>query len=191
MDFDKPLETLQSDLHFSVALRARQRLFVRAGAVGWQGRAVVLLGPRSSGQTALVEALVRAGATYYSHDYAVLDAQGHVHPYATPLSLHEEGSVSPKDDSRKESGGRAGRQPLPVGLVVVSEYRSGAQWRPRRLTPAQGALELLANTVVARLQPERALATLEKVVSQATVLKGTRGEPQPVTRALLNQNGGR
>ena len=33
--------------------------------------------------------LLRAGATYYSDEFAVFDARGRVHPYPKPLSIRE------------------------------------------------------------------------------------------------------
>jgi hypothetical protein len=67
----------------------------------------------------------------------------------------------------------------------VSAYKAGARWRPRHLSPGQGELALLAHTVSARRQPKTVLATLQQVVSHATVLKGTRGEAREIVAAIL------
>jgi len=67
-----------------IALWARRRVFVHAGVVAWQGRAVLIPGRTLSGKSWLVRALVRAGAEYYSDEFAVLDARGRVHPYPLP-----------------------------------------------------------------------------------------------------------
>ena len=48
-------------------------------------------------------------------------------------------------------GGIAGRKPLPVGMVIVSQFKKKANWRPQRLSPGQGTLALLANAVAVRL----------------------------------------
>jgi hypothetical protein len=90
MDLEEVFKALESALHFQVAIAARRRLFIRAGVVGCQGRAILILSRISSGKTALVEALVRAGASYYSDQYAVLDRFGRVHAYARPLSARGE-----------------------------------------------------------------------------------------------------
>jgi hypothetical protein len=189
LDLGAALEGLESDLHFRVALWARRRLFVHAGVVGWRGRAILIPGASRSGKTSLVAALVRAGATYYSDEYAVLDARGRVHPYARPLALRAaDGEARPSNKVAPEAlGGRAGTAPLPVGLVVASVYRPGARWRPRVLTPAEGVLALLEHTVLARVWPELALKTLQQVVATAATLKGARGEAEGVTRALLER----
>jgi hypothetical protein len=185
LDLKPVLDAFESDLQLYVAETARRRVFVHAGAVGWRGRAIVIPGRSFSGKTSLVAALVRAGAVYYSDEYAVLDRRGRVHPYLKPLSLRENGSAQATKYRVEELGGRAGRKPIPVGLVVVSPYKPGARWRPRRLTAGRGELALLANTVSARRQPEIALATLQQVVSHATVLSGVRGEAREMVPALL------
>ena len=81
--------------------------------------------------------------------------------------------------------GSAGSTPLPFGLVVISHYKAGASWRPRRLSPGHGVLALLANTVAARRQPAAALATLQRVAADAIILKGGRGEASAVASRLL------
>jgi hypothetical protein len=189
-DLEEALGTLESHLHLAVAAQARRRIFVHAGVVGWRGQAILLPGRSRSGKSTLVAALVRVGATYYSDEYAVLDEKGRVHPYPRPLSLRQEGGQPARRYPVRALGGRAGTRPLPVGLIAVSEYQPGAQWRPRPLSPGKGVLELLANTVPARLKPEASLAALKQVASQAPVLKGLRGEAEPLAHTLLSTLGG-
>ena len=175
-DTDQVLEALERDLQLYVAERARRRVFVHAGVVGWRGRAIVIPGRTMSGKTTLVRALVRAGATYYSDEYAVLDERGRVHPYLKPMSIRENGGGRPKKILPEALGGTTGVRPLPVGLVVATSYREGARWRPRPLSPGRAVMELLAHTVSARHDPERAFATLRSATAEAMVLKGARGE---------------
>lgn len=178
------LEAAEGLVRLKVAEFSPTRVFVHAGAVGWKGRAILLPGRSYSGKSTLVSELVRAGATYYSDEYAVLDGHGRVHPFPAPLSMREPGGYEgvPTDPA---SLGRTGSTPLPVGLIVSTRYREGARWRPRSASPADGALELLANTVSARRDPETALTTLRAASASATVLRGTRGEAEPVAAALL------
>jgi hypothetical protein len=185
------IDAFESDLQLYVAETSPRRVFVHAGVVGWQGKAIVIPGRSFSGKTTLTAELVKAGMTYYSDEYAVLDAQGRVHHYARPLSIRENGHLEkPKKYQVETLGGQPGSKPLPVGLVVVSKYRPGARWRPRQLSAGEGALALLANTVSARREPQTTLATLHKVVSRAPVLKGQRGEAQQVIDFILAQLGG-
>ena len=74
---------------------------------------------------------------------------------------------------------------LPVGLVIVSEFREGSRFRPRALTPGQGSLALLAHTVPARRKPLEVLETLERIVSTAPVLRGARGEAAEAAARIL------
>jgi hypothetical protein len=186
-DLETVADALGSDVQLFVAEMAQARVFVHAGAVGWQGQAIIVPGPSLSGKTTLVTALVRAGATYYSDEYAVLDAEGRVHPYPGPLSIRQ------PDGGRRRwpveaLGGRRGLGALPVGVVVVSEYRAGARWQPRRLSAGSGALAILENTVSARRQPEVALATLRKVVVNAEIWEGVRGEADAMVQSLLRKS---
>lgn len=180
------LERLESDLQRYVAEMAPRRVFVHAGVVGWRGKAIVIPGRTFTGKTTLVAELVRAGATYYSDEYAVFDLRGRVHPYARPLAVRENGTGKQRRYGVERFGGMAGVRPLPVGLVVVSEYKAGARWRPRRLSAGQGALALLNNTVSIRRQPEEALAALQEVVFRAPVIKGSRGEARNIIDSLLD-----
>jgi hypothetical protein len=185
MEPQKVLEALESDLQLYVAEMARRRVFVHAGVVGWEGRAIVIPGRSFSGKSTLVAAFVRAGATYYSDEYAVFDARGFVHPFARALTLRRDGGGRPERRSVADLGGQRGDKPLPVGLVVVTKYQAGARWRPRPLSPGKATLALLANTVSIRRQPEIALAKLKRVVAHARALKGLRGEAAEVVAPLL------
>ena len=186
-DLEDVLDVLENDIQLYLAESARSRLFVHAGVVGWRGRAIVLPGHSFSGKTTLVAALVRAGAAYYSDEYAVVDRQGRVHPYARPLSMRAEDGGGPRRCSAEELGGVAGARPLPVGLIALSEYRAGEEWRPRSLLRGQGVLALLAHTLSARRRPAVALATLEQAMSGARVLKGFRGEAEHAAAAILSR----
>jgi len=182
------LDGFESDLQLFVAETAPRRVFVHAGVVGWRGKAIVIPGRSFSGKTSLVAALVKAGATYYSDEYAVLDERGRVHHYARPLSIRENGHLERPKKYRVETlGGRMGVKPLPVAMVVVSKYKPGARWRPRGLSEGEGALELMSNTVSARRQPEAMLEAIRLVVSQARVLKGDRGDASEVVDFIFEK----
>jgi hypothetical protein len=176
-ELHQAIDAFEADLQIYVAEMSPNRLFVHAGVVAVRGKAVVIPGRSFSGKSTLTAELVKAGATYYSDEYAVLDAHGRVHHYARPLSMRENGYLEkPKKYKVEKFGGRAGVRPMPVGLVVVSKYKPGAEWRPRQLTSGEGALELIANTVSARREPQKVLSTINHVVAGAPVLKGFRGE---------------
>ena len=186
---DEVLLRFESDLRLFVAELAKGRVFVHAGVVGWDGRAIVAPGRSFSGKSTLVAELVRAGATYYSDEYAVFDSKGRVHPFASPLQIRQEGDFKQIKIDVAQLGGRAGSKPLPVGLVLVTEFRKGARWRPRNLSAGAGALELLSNTVSARRSPANALDAFDHVVSRAQVVKGARGEAHEIVPYILERLG--
>jgi hypothetical protein len=179
-------DTFETDLRIQVADASKEGVFIHAGAVGWKGQAIILPGRSFSGKSTLVAELVRAGADYYSDEFAVLDGDGQVHPFAKPLSLRYDDSGRQTDVEPEALGGRTGSTPLPVGLVLVSKYREGARWRPRKLTPGRGALELFANTISARRHPDVALSAINRVASRATLLKTSRGEAARTAELILS-----
>ena len=181
----RTLAALEADAQLFVAERAPRRIFVHAGVVGWRGRAILLPGKTFAGKTTLVVALVRAGATYYSDEYAVLDASGRVHPY--PRVLHVRDSLGRTRRRPIETlGGEAGAVPLPVGLIVASAYRASGRWRPRSMSPAESVLALLANTVPARARPEAVMTALQRAASAAIGMTGARGPAGDAARAILS-----
>jgi hypothetical protein len=187
-DLGEAFSVLESEIRQSVAAAARGRTFVHAGVVGWRGRAILVPGRSRSGKTTLVAELVKAGAVYYSDEFAVLDAHGRVHPFAKSLSIREGGCALHEVVRRRhaeELGGSCGERPLPVGLVVLASYRPGADWRPETLTRGQAILEMLAHTVPARLRPAASLEALERAVARAVVVRGERGEANDVAVPLL------
>jgi hypothetical protein len=186
MKLERVLEIFESSIRLYVSENSSRRVFVHAGAVGWRGQAIIIPGRSFSGKTTLVRELVRAGATYYSDEYAVLDRHGHVHPYVKPLSIRENGAVSQTNYSVEDLGGRSGVKPLPVRLVIITTYRHGARWRPVRLSGGMGALEILANTVPARRQPQASMAALQRVVSGAAIYKSPRGEATEIVDSILS-----
>jgi hypothetical protein len=177
-------DMFEREMQLALAQAARRKVFVHAGVVGWRGRAILIPGRTFTGKSTLVRELVRAGAVYYSDEYAVLDEKGRVHPFARPLALRNDKLVNEKL-SFQELGGAIGSKPIPVGTILVSPYRAGAKWRPRTLTPGVGTLALLANTVTARTGQPLVLEVLSRVALRAQILKSARGEAREFAAQLL------
>ena len=182
--FDDVLEAFESHVQLTVAEYAPRRVFVHAGVVGWNDRAILIPGLSHSGKTTLVAELIRAGATYYSDEYAVLDARGRVHPYPRALGIRLHSGESKKLRA-EEIGATVGSKPLRVGLVVSTNFKDGGRWRPRQVTRGGGVLELMSNTVSARSQPELALTVLPLALESAQILKGARGEAAEIVDSIL------
>ena len=182
--FEDFLEQFESHVQLTVAEFAPRRVFVHAGVVALNGRAIVVPGSSFSGKSTLVAELLRAGATYYSDEYAVIDERGRVHPYPRELRIRSADSPWPKRVNATEFGSQIGLKPLAVGMVVSTRFKEGARFRPRELTRGKAVLELLANTVSARSQPEMALTYLTRTVSSGTAFKGARGEASEIIEWL-------
>jgi hypothetical protein len=183
-DSEEVFEALESNLNMFLGEWARNRVFVHAGVVGWKGRAIMLPAKTYSGKSTLVAALLRAGATYYSDEFAVLDGRGYVHPYPRRLAIRQ-----PQGPARRytaeELGSRPGTEPLPVGLIALTKYQPGTDWRPRPVTPGQATLEVLTSTIPALRDPETALTTLHRITPTARCLKSSRGEADEMAERLL------
>lgn len=185
LDLDEALDELEASVRHAVATESEERLFVHAGVVGWRGRAIVVPAPSHSGKTRLVDALVKAGATYYSDEYAVVDHDGLVHPFAKPLSVRASG----EGPRRRYLPTTTGQEPLRAGTIVVTSFEDGAAWRPERMTPGESVMALLANTVRARLAPEVALPILGRMVQGAEAMTGKRGGAEETAAKILETVG--
>lgn len=167
-----------------ISLLAPAHIFVHAGVVAHAGRAIVMPGNSMSGKSRLVAALLRAGAAYCSDEYAVLDAQGQVHPYPKPLSVRVYRRFQ-KDVPAEDFGAPVASGPLQVGLIVMTSYEEGAGWNPDRGSAAEAALALLEHTIPVRSRPGEAMAAVQRAAAGAIVLKGPRGDAAPVATSLL------
>jgi hypothetical protein len=183
---DQVLMALETDLHRYTAEATSEMTFLHAGAVGWQGRAIVFPGRSLSGKTTLVREMLRLGATYYSDEFAVVDNSGLVHPYARPLGIREDSSYAQNRYSAEMLGATSGVKPLPMGMAVICKYEAGARWQPVPLSQGQGALELLANSVAVRSQPHQTFKRLQMLVRHSAFIRGTRGEAHEAAASILN-----
>jgi hypothetical protein len=179
------IDYLETQVRQQVSMRSPEKVFMHAGVVGFRDRAVVVPGLSHSGKTTIVAALLRSGASYLSDEYAVLDTEGLVHPFAKPLSIRS-ANGEPRNFPVETLGGTAAESPLPVGLVVLSTYREGAVWRPSRLSEGDALLKLLRHTAQTRERPADSLAALKRVIEGAVVLSGERGEASEVAPVLLD-----
>ena len=178
-------QALTAHAELVVAEHAPDHLFVHAGVVGWEGRAIVMPGASFAGKTTLVQAWLEAGASYYSDEFAVLDRDGRVHPFARPLAIRDASTASTRSVPAATLGAETGTTPLPIGLVLSTSYRAGARWRPRRLTAATTLLTLMRHTVAARGTPAHSMPILKRAVSGGLALAGLRGEARPLVSAVL------
>lgn len=174
-----------SMLRIVVAEHAEERVFIHAGVVGWKDRAIVIPANSFHGKTTLVAELVKSGAEYYSDEYAVLDAEGLVHPFPRDLSVRDD-DFAERDVPVEELGGISGSKAIPVGAVLLTMYEKNMSWQPDRLTIGQGIMEVIPHTIPINLNAEFSLKVLNTALSDAIILKGRRGEASTFAPEFLS-----
>jgi hypothetical protein len=181
------LKYLDWQIRLTIAEFAEARVFLHAGVVGWKGEAILVPARSFQGKTTLVKELTKLGAEYYSDEYAVLDEEGFVHPFPKMLSIR-----GLKDDYRQTDcpveslGGIKGEKPLPVGMVLITEYERGADWKPQILSEGLGVMEMLSHTIPIRYNPKFSLKVLNKTANRAIIVKTKRGEAKEFALKLLS-----
>jgi len=174
-----PLIEFESELQHRIAVASTEYVFVHAGVVVWNGLGILIPGQTYSGKSTLVAALVEAGATYCSDEYAVLDRRGFVHPWPRPVRLRTGRGIVRLLPERVQT------IPVRAGLVVACCFETGARWSPASLSCGQGMLKLLEHAVPIRSRPETVLPYLRAAVDAARVIETKRGEAGPTAAALL------
>ncbi len=170
----------------AIAELSEEKLFVHCGVVGWQNKAILIPGRSHAGKSTLVAELVKAGATYYSDEFAVLDDEGYISAYPRPISLRHPLTRKQRNVAIEDIGGKIGKERLPVGMVILSEYKKRARWNPEIVSAGIGLLNLLDNTHSAQRSPGRAMEILKHAVSNAEILSSPRGEAADVARVILS-----
>jgi hypothetical protein len=182
---DDALVLLGGHMMIHVAEHAPEYVFLHAGVVAWEQRALVLPGASHAGKSTLVAELVRAGATYYSDEFALLDSQGRVHPFARDIRIRRPGASDQVPLPLQQLDGRSGTGPLPVSMVVFAEFVELARWVPEAVTPGQAVLEMLLHSTPVQRTPDRTLATLSAMMRHARAWRSLRGEATVAARSLL------
>ncbi len=172
-------------LRIIVGENAVDRVFIHAGAVGWKGKGIVLPADSYKGKSSLVAELVRQGAEYYSDDFAIFDKNGLLHPFPRNISMRTD-DYRPYDLSVKSLGGVVATKPMPVGLVLFTEYEQGEKWKPDILTPGQGVLEMIPYVLPLRRDPKFSMRVLNSIASRAIIAVTRRGAAKEFAELLLN-----
>ncbi|MFP5227794.1 MAG: hypothetical protein ACLGXA_09180 [Acidobacteriota bacterium] len=182
---DSALIQLGGHMMMHVAEHSPDYVFLHSGVVGWQNRALLLPGASFAGKSTLVAELVRAGATFYSDEFALIDAEGRVHPFPRDLQLRSPGRVEQTVVPLAQLEGRAGKEPIPVSLVIFTQFAEDARWSPEPVSPGRAVLELLLHSTPVQRAPARVLATLTAMMRNATAWRSPRGEASAAARSLL------
>jgi hypothetical protein len=160
---------LLHDIHECVARRSPEFVFIRAGVVGWRGKAIVIPNAVTTDATLLMVELLRRGAVYYSNSFAVLDADGLVHAYRTTFGQ----GPSP--------------EPLPVGMIVAGACRSNREWQPTVVRGPRAMLPLAARTVLPREVAPHARLLAERLPSEVVTLRGAWSDAAQVAQDVMRR----
>ena len=174
------LEVLEGSAHEAIAARATTHAFVHAGVVAVDGKAILIPGRSFAGKTTLVMALVDAGATYYSDEYALIDSHGLVHPFVrTPRVRQNLGKTVVINDLTPP--------PVPAGLVLMTKYEPNAAWRPKSLSVSRCLFGLIDNSVGVRSYPELYLGRLKELAMTARAYSSVRGDWLATADAIFTE----
>ncbi|MDQ3633950.1 MAG: hypothetical protein M3405_05500 [Acidobacteriota bacterium] len=185
-DEQKLLESLESNLRLTIGEHAKSKVFIHAGVVELGGSAIIIPALSFKGKTSLVVELIKAGATYYSDEYAIVDEKGLVYPF--PKSLSVRGIIDKYTQLERPVdfyGGKKGENPIRAGLILITEYQIGSHWKPQILSQGEAVLELISNTLPIRNKPEFTLGVLNKLANDAYAIKTKRGEAKRFAKNLL------
>jgi hypothetical protein len=177
---------LVEDLQSALARAATGWTFVHSGVVEIEGRALLLPARSGAGKSTLVAALLRAGATYGSDEFAVIDRNGHVHPYSRRLALR---TVEPAVTRVRpeELGSRAFVRGIPPGAVLFTEFKPDSRLATQPLSAGHVVMGLLEHCLGARGRPSETLKMLSAVAERAPGFVSARGEADTAARDVIER----
>lgn len=158
---------------------------VHAGVVLWRGRALLLPGMSHAGKSSIVAALLRQGATYFSDEYALIDAEGKVHPYARPLMVRD-GCPEQTPILAREYGARIGDAPAEPGWILFLQYEPAAGWNIARLSQGEALLGLLRNTPHILAESPDMIDKFQRAIARASCYAGKRADAEQAAGEILS-----
>lgn len=186
VDPERLIALLDTCIRMAIGEFAPRHVFIHASVVGWKDRALIFPAKSYGGKTTLAAELIKHGALYYSDEYAVIDEKGLAHPYPKPLSIRKEGEFTQTDRSVTDLGGEQGTQPIPVGMILLTQYERSAKWEPEMLSEGRGLMELIPHSLAIGSNPEFVLKVLNLITKRAIIAKSKRGEVSQFAELLLN-----
>lgn len=184
------------DLHGLVPRWARDFLFVHAGSVTREGRALVLPAPASRGKSTLVTALLLAGFEYLSDEVAALDpVSGDAYAFPKRIALDQDalrffpgleariqdregsGVELPKRHIPPEDVGAAVGSPGPVRWIVFLSPDHEGRARLAPVGAAEAVERLAASCLNLYRYGERGVVLLSRVAQCADAYELAGGTP--------------
>lgn len=154
---------------------APDHVFFHAGVVEIDGGAVIIPGHSFTGKSTLVRALIEAGCGYVSDEYAVVGADGLIHPYPRHLSMRTPGGER-RHVAPEALGARVVSGALTPRAVVTMPRRPELPTRLRAGRSGPAAMALMNNCIVARVRPSEAMTAAAGLARVASYWRGHRDD---------------
>jgi hypothetical protein len=168
----------------AVVQRVSSLRAVHAGVAAWRGRAILFPGASHAGKSALTREFLRRGATYFSDEYALLDADGYVHPYPRPLLVRDGG-----DDQHpvlaRELNAPIGDAPARLGWIFALAYKPESGWNVNAMSQGEAVMALLGNTPHTLVDSPQMVSIFQRAVSDAQCFAGTRGDAEDAVDRIM------
>jgi len=178
---------LRTLVRVTVAGYSREKLFIHAGAVSFNGRGLIVPAQSNAGKTTLVAELCRLGAEYYSDEYAVVDGQGMLFPFPKHLSIRGDGGRFDQQDVEiGEIGGAMGFEPVPLHVVLFCDFKSSVDtWNPTAINTGEALLRLVPHMIPFPKDPAFALDLGRNMLRNTHLLEGLRGDVREFAPKIL------
>jgi hypothetical protein len=171
--------TLRHEVIRSFVRAHPQLLWLHAGAVASEGRAVLFLGRYGRGKSTFTTELCARGWSYLSDDVVPVDvARGNVLPFPlTPVVRQQVDGELPPDGIKTlkrvkiplpESA--LHREPVPIGGIVLPEFRHGVGAVIQPFSPAMVALDLVREGLNRDIHGAAAVTLAASIVDRAPVV---------------------
>jgi hypothetical protein len=180
--------TLIQVLDEAVVRRLTTLRAIHAGTVMYSGRVLLFPGVSHAGKSSLVREMVRRGATYFSDEYALIDAEGLVHPYPRPL-LVRDGSPEQHPVLARELSARVGNVAAPVGWIFALAYSNENEWSVAPVSQGEALMILLRNTPHTLLQSPEMVGFFQHAVASASCFAGQRSEAADAVEKIIEMIG--
>jgi len=168
-----------------VASLAKSWVFIHAGVVERNGRAIIIPGHSRKGKTTLVGELIRCGAGYMSDEYAVLDSDGFVHPFDRDLAVRITADQQPSPTDPASFGGKRATKPIPAGMVLFTGFVENARWNPQTVSLGNAILDSVPEVIPISFNTEFVLKVLNTTFNRAIIVRSDRGEARLTAPRIL------
>lgn len=161
---------------------------LHAGAVGWNGRSILIPGQSGAGKSSLTAWFVDKGFAYLTDELAILTADGAVAGLSRALMLKRAAdmfvSALPRFTSsqRHQAGETLMLRPerpddqtparlLPCGLIIFPSFAPGADLTIRPLTSARACIGLMGCNVNSRNLPDGGFTAVSGLARRLTAVE--------------------